>query len=82
MEISVLDFRPAGYAYLLEKFTLAGMPNWHSSSVSTAGTHYSKTQDGYVRNISTPLALAPGLPSESARNGCVCKVWWRQRAVR
>jgi|GEM_PF-5213814 len=31
MEINVFDFRPVGYVYLLEKFVLAGMPNWHSS---------------------------------------------------
>ena len=51
MEINVFDFRPAGYAYLLEKFALVGMPNWHSSSVSTTGTHYSKIQDGFVEEV-------------------------------
>ena len=51
MEINVFDFRPAGYAYLLEKFAIAGRPNWHSSSVSTTGTHYSKIQDGFVEEV-------------------------------
>ena len=51
MEINVFDFRLAGYAYLLEKFALAGMPNWHSSSVSTTRTHYSKIRDGVVEEV-------------------------------
>ncbi len=51
MEINVFDFRPAGYTYLLEKFALAGMPNWHRSSVSTTGTHFSKIQDGFVNEV-------------------------------
>lgn len=51
MEINVFDFRPAGYTYLLEKFALAGMPNWHTSSVSTTGTHYSKIQDSFVDEV-------------------------------
>ncbi|MFW0884743.1 Fic family protein [Candidatus Acidulodesulfobacterium sp. H_13] len=51
MEINVFDFRPAGYTYLLEKFALAGMPNWHRSSVSTTGTHFSKIQNGFVDEV-------------------------------
>lgn len=51
MEVNVFDIRPAGYAYLLEKFALEGMPNWHSSSVSTTGAHYSKVQDGFVEEV-------------------------------
>jgi Fic family protein len=51
MEINVFDFRPAGYTYLLEKFALAGIPNWHRSSVSTTGTHYSRIQDGFVDEV-------------------------------
>lgn len=51
MERNVFDFRSAGYSYLLEKFALAGMPNWHRSSVSTTGTHYSKIQDGFVDEV-------------------------------
>lgn len=31
MEINVLESRPAGYAYLLDKLGLTGMPHWHTS---------------------------------------------------
>ena len=51
METNGLYFRPAGYTYLLEKFALAGMPNWHGSSVSTTGTNYSKIQDSFVDEV-------------------------------
>lgn len=51
MEINVFDFRPAGYTFLLETFKLTGMPNWHTSSVSTTGTHRSKIQDGLVDEV-------------------------------
>jgi hypothetical protein len=49
--MNVLDFRPAGYLYLLEKFAIAGMPNWHKSWISTTGTHYSKIQGGFVEEV-------------------------------
>lgn len=51
MERNIFDFRPAGYKYLLEKFKLAGMPNWHMSSVSITGTHYSNIQDSLVDEV-------------------------------
>jgi len=51
MEINVLTLRPAGYAYLLEKLELAGMPHWHTSFVSSTGTHRSKVQDGAIEDI-------------------------------
>ena len=51
MEINVFEFRPAGYAYLLKKLDFAGMPNWHTSSVSTTGTHYSKIQNGFIDEV-------------------------------
>jgi len=51
MEINISAFRQAGYTYLLEKFELAGMPNWHTSSVSTTGTHFSKIQDVLVNEV-------------------------------
>ena len=47
MEIYVSDHRPAGYAFLLEKLGIVGIPNWHRSLVSTAGMNFSKIQDGY-----------------------------------
>ena len=41
--MKIIDFesRPAGYSYLMKKFELSGFPNWHTSFVSTTGTHYS-----------------------------------------
>ncbi len=51
METSVFEFRPAGYAYILKKLELSSMPNWHTSSVSTTGTHYSKIQDGSTEEV-------------------------------
>ena len=51
MGINIYDFRPAGYTYLLEKLELAGMPNWHRSSVSTTGIHYSEIQGRFINEI-------------------------------
>ena len=51
MGIHVSDHRPAGYAYLLEKLTIVGIPNWHRSMVSTTGTHFSKIQNGFVDEV-------------------------------
>lgn len=51
MEIPVSDHRPAGYAYLLEKLAVVGIPNWHRSKVSSSGVHGSKTEDGYVDEV-------------------------------
>lgn len=51
MDINDFDSRPAGYTYLLEKFQLTGMPNWHTSSVSTTGVHYSRVQYGRVHEV-------------------------------
>jgi Fic family protein len=59
MEIRGLEFRPAGYAYLLEKFGLTGMPHWHTSFVSSTGTHKSKVQDGTIEDI-YPIRYWPG----------------------
>ncbi|WP_422479157.1 Fic family protein [Pleomorphochaeta sp. DL1XJH-081] len=54
MGIYVSDLRPAGYAYLLEKLGITGIPNWHRSMVSTTGTHSSKIQDGFVDEVYRP----------------------------
>jgi hypothetical protein len=52
MKINVLENRPAGYTYLLEKFSIEGIPNWHRSSVSATGHHnFSKIQDGFVDEV-------------------------------
>ena len=42
MEKNILEIRPAGYAYLMEKLELTGFSNWHTSFVSLTGTHRSK----------------------------------------
>jgi len=59
MEINILESRPAGYAYLLDKFKLTGMPHWHTSFVSSSGTHRSKIRDGAVHDI-YPTRYWPG----------------------
>ena len=51
MEINTFDHRPVGYAWLLEKFEVSGVPNWHRSSVSTTATHSEKIQDGFVDEV-------------------------------
>lgn len=51
METHVSNHRLAGYAYLLEKLAISGIPNWHRSMVSTTGTSFSKIQDGYVDEV-------------------------------
>jgi Fic family protein len=59
MEINVLEYRPAGYAYLLENFELTGMSHRHTSFVSSSGTHRSKVQDGVIEDI-YPTRYWPG----------------------
>jgi len=59
MEINVLEPRSAGYAYVLENFGLTGMPHWHTSFVSSSGTHRSKVQDGAIEDI-YPTRYWPG----------------------
>ncbi|OQY30942.1 MAG: cell filamentation protein Fic [Spirochaetaceae bacterium 4572_59] len=59
MEKNIFEARPAGYAYLLNMFGLEGMPHWHSSLVSSSGTHRSKVQDGAIEDI-YPVRYWPG----------------------
>lgn len=59
MAINVLESRSAGYAYFLEKFRLTGMPPWHTSFVSSSGTHRSKVRDGEIEEI-YPARYWPG----------------------
>jgi len=59
MGINVLEYRPAGYAYLLENLGLTGMPHWHSSFVSSAGTYKSKIYNGAIEDI-YPTRYWPG----------------------
>lgn len=51
--------RPAGYAFLINKYDLSALPNWHSSSVSLAGTLRSTIQDGQVESV-YPQSYWPG----------------------
>lgn len=59
MNINVLEARPAGYAYLLEMMGLTGMPHWHTSFVSSSGTHRSKVRNGTIQEI-FPIKYWPG----------------------
>lgn len=59
MGIKVLESRPAGYAYLLDKMELTGMSHWHTSFVSSSGAHRSKVQDGAIEDI-YPVRYWPG----------------------
>ena len=59
MGTSVLEPRLAGYAYLLDKFGLTGMPHWHISFVSTSGTRRSTVQNGLIEDI-YPVRYWPG----------------------
>ena len=59
MAISVLELRPAGYAYLLKNLELEGMPHWHTSFVLSAGTHRSKVQDEAIEDT-YPVRYWPG----------------------
>ena len=59
MKINILAHRPAGYAYLLEKLEYTGMPHWHTSFVSSSGTHRSKVQDGLIEEV-YPIRYWPG----------------------
>jgi hypothetical protein len=51
MEISISELRPAGYAWLLEKLELQGIPNWHRSLVSATGAQCTKFHGNCVEQI-------------------------------
>lgn len=51
MQIQDFDHRLAGYAYLLEKLEITGIPNWHKSAVATTGIHSVTRQDGFVDEV-------------------------------
>ena len=59
MGINVLKSRAAGYAYLLHTMGLAGISHWHTSFVSSSGTHRSKVQNGAIEDI-FPVRYWPG----------------------
>ncbi|MDR3553544.1 MAG: Fic family protein [Syntrophobacteraceae bacterium] len=49
----------AGYAFLVEKYRLCVLPNWHMSSVSRTGVLRSNIQDGQVESV-YPQSYWPG----------------------
>ncbi len=51
MQIQDVDHRLAGYAYVLEKLAITGIPNWHRSAVATSGTHSVTRQDRFVDEV-------------------------------
>ena len=51
--------RLAGYAFLIEKYRLSVLQNWHTSSVSPTGTLRSTIQDGQVESV-YPQSYWPG----------------------
>ncbi|MBU1196790.1 MAG: Fic family protein [Proteobacteria bacterium] len=59
MEIHVLKHRPAGYTYLIDMMDLADMPLWHTSFVSSSGTHRSEVHAGVIKDI-YPARYWPG----------------------
>lgn len=59
MDSEAAKTRLAGYAFLIEKYRLNVLPNWHASSVSQTGTLRSIIQDGQVESV-YPLSYWPG----------------------
>lgn len=51
--------RPAGYAFLIGRYELSVLPNWHTSSVSSTGALRSTMKDGQVKSI-YPQSYWPG----------------------
>jgi len=64
MTSEATPYRLAGYAFLIEKYQLNVLPNWHTSSVSQTGMLRSGNQEGHVESV-YPLSYWPG---ESAGN--------------
>jgi hypothetical protein len=59
MALEATKYRLAGYAFLIEKYRLSVLPNWHTSSVSPTGTLRSTIQDGQVESV-YPQSYWPG----------------------
>ncbi|MBI5589723.1 MAG: Fic family protein [Deltaproteobacteria bacterium] len=59
MNPEAVQNRLAGYAFLIEKYRLNVMPNWHASSVSPTGTLRSTIQEGQVESV-YPSSYWPG----------------------
>ena len=59
MTLDTTQNRLAGYAFLIERYGLSVLPNWHTSSVSPTGTLRSTIQDGQVESV-YPQSYWPG----------------------
>ncbi len=59
MKINDFEYSPAGYTYILDKLELTGIPNWHTSFVSSYGIRKSTVQDRVIEDI-YPLQYWPG----------------------
>jgi len=59
MTLDTPQNRPAGYAFLIERYELSVLPNWHTSSVSPTGTLRRAIQDGQVESV-YPQSYWPG----------------------
>jgi len=59
MTLEATQNRLAGYAFLIEKYRLNVLPNWHTSAVSPTGTLRSTIQNGQVESI-YPQPYWPG----------------------
>lgn len=51
--------RPAGYAFLVEKYRLQIVRNWHTSEVTSTGAYRSTIHEGHVESV-YPLSYWPG----------------------
>ncbi len=59
MFLETSDFRPAGYAFLIDKFNLNVIPNWHTSLVGQTGTLTTRIEDGRITST-YPISYWPG----------------------
>ncbi|MBF0432917.1 MAG: cell filamentation protein Fic, partial [Fibrobacteria bacterium] len=59
MVTNSLAYRPAGYTYLLKIFEIESIPHWHTSFISSSGSHKSKIQDSVCEEI-YPKRYWPG----------------------
>lgn len=59
MDITILNYRPAGYAYLIDLLGLSSTVNWHQSFVSHSSKHQIKSVEGVIQEI-YPARYWPG----------------------
>jgi len=59
MALDATQFRLAGYAFLVERYDLHVLPNWHTSSVSSTGSLRSTNEAGQVKTV-YPQSYWPG----------------------